>query len=137
MPEETIAWENEKATRANDEANKNWRGGFPKDRRTKTMISLRETKDSRLVVDLVTKCNDQWLNSHCRACTEPWQANTDWRLTIDVGKIVGYMTKYVNKTESSSNARTARMMFSTMRRTMTEDGATVDKTLRRLMTKVC
>ena len=30
-----------------------------------------------------------------------WWANMDMQLTIDLGKVIGYMTKYVTKSEAS------------------------------------
>jgi hypothetical protein len=50
--------------------------------------------------ELHSRCNDRWLNSYIRPIMEVWRANMDMRLTVDVGKIIDYMTKYVTKAET-------------------------------------
>ena len=37
--------------------------------------------------------NNRWLNSHMDPLMKVWQANMDMPLTIDLGKVIGYMTK--------------------------------------------
>ena len=54
-------------------------------------------------LEMIPKANDRWINSHCVPIFEVWLANMDMRLTIDVGKIVDYMTKYMTKSEKIAN----------------------------------
>ena len=75
------------------------------------------------------------VNSNNRIFIEYWQANIDFRLTIDVGKIVGYMTKYVNKTETNNNARSLNILFSMLKKSCVESPST-EATLKRMMSKV-
>src|SRR5210317_1597690 len=54
---------------------------------------------------------DAFLNSHCRPLLCTWMANMDFRLTIDIGKIIGYMTMYVTKNEKLHTPRTRRLFL--------------------------
>ena len=63
--------------------------------RTKTYLITR--------LELLTKCNDVWLNSYCYPIMQGWQDNMDMWLKIDMGKITDYMTKYIIKSEKLSN----------------------------------
>jgi hypothetical protein len=47
-----------------------------------------------------SKRNDGWLNSHMEPIMKVWRSNFDLQLTIDLGKVVGYIIKYVNMTEA-------------------------------------
>jgi hypothetical protein len=60
--------------------------------------------------ELHSRCNDGLLNRYVRPIIEVWHANMDVCFTVDVGKIIDYMMKYVTKAEtaSSSTARDCR-----------------------------
>jgi hypothetical protein len=119
------------------------RGGFPHELRGKTIVRVlqkkKQSKDGRKEInssiELLTKRNDCWLNSHSRPFMDVWNANIDFRLTIDVGKIISYMTKYVTKTEACHTPRTRRLLFSCLSR-VSQDGSDTAVILKRLMTKV-
>ena len=102
---------------------------------SKTMLKVRELKSGRRVLELITACNDGWLNPHNRPILTAHRANMDFRLIIDVGKVMGYMTKYVTKTESAPNNRSKRLLMSVFKRA-TKDNPTIDKILTRLMSQV-
>ena len=72
------------------------------------------------------------MNPHCRVFLEQWQANIDFRLTIDVGKIVLYMTKYVTKTETSK--RSTSLMLCNLQKLCDEGNDQPLKILSKLMT---
>ena len=59
----------------------------------------------------------------------------DVQLTIDIGKILGYMTKYVSKSEASTTAGAQRMIRRVLK-SATEQGQSVNQTLRRTMGKL-
>jgi hypothetical protein len=89
------------------EGNTFCRLAFPQKLRANSVLAVKQsvlTKGGHHTsVEIVSKRNDKWLNSQCRPLFQHWQANIDMRLTIDVGKIVAYMTKYITKTETNSN----------------------------------
>lgn len=45
-----------------------------------------------------------WLNSYMPAAMGVWKANMDIQITIDLGKIEDYITKYVTKSEDGLTA---------------------------------
>ena len=59
----------------------------------------------------------------------------DVQLTIDIGKILGYMTKYVSKSEASTTAGAQRMIRRVLK-SATEQGQSVNQALRRTMGKL-
>ena len=115
--------------------NDNCRGKFPRCKTSLTRLQVRELKTGRCVIEIVVATNDGWLNPHCRPLLYHHLANIDFRLTIDIGKIAGYMTKYVTKTESNENNRSRKQLLSTFKKA-SEGNATVAKTLTRLMNQV-
>jgi hypothetical protein len=52
--------------------------------------------------EIVFKCNDRWLNSHCIAGFLGWGANIDMSILIDSTSVIEYVAKYCNKTETAS-----------------------------------
>ena len=66
---------------------------------------------------------------------EVWRANMDFRLTLDFGKVIGYMTKYVTKQESMSKAGTQRMIRNVLNKTI-ENGKPVHHALKKTMGKL-
>lgn len=115
--------------------NKNCRGDFPRDEAFHTRLHVKELKSGRCVIEIVLATNDTWLNPHCRPLFYHHGANMDFRLTIDIGKIAGYMTKYVTKTETNENSRSRKHLLSTFKKA-SDGNPTVAKTLSRLMNQV-
>ena len=81
---------------------------YPQKLRANSVLAVKQTVMTKkgghhTSVEIVLKRNDKWINSHCRPLLQHWQANVDMRLTIDVGKIVAYMTKYITKTETNTH----------------------------------
>ena len=92
-------------------------------------------KVHRMNFDMVSKRNDMWLNSHLRPFLESWKANVDFRLTIDIGKITAYMTKYVTKAEQLSS-KGAQSLMRRMVNSVVESGQTIQSGLKRTMGKL-
>ena len=118
-----------------DENNRHCRGAFPRSIVKYTKIMVRETATGRRILELVTRCNDGWLNPHNRPLFESHKANMDFRLIIDVGKVLNYMTKYVTKTETAPNNRSKRMLMAMFKR-ITAGNPSIDKILSKLMSQV-
>lgn len=87
-------------------------------------------------IRLQSKRNDGWLNSTFRSIAEVWNANMDWQLVLDKGMVTEYMTKYVTKSDFSTDAGLQRLMKSVYRQTVTEQGRSSQACLRRLMSKL-
>ena len=62
---------------------------------------------------------------------ECWLVSIDFRLTVDVGKIVGYMTKYVTKPEAS-RTKGAQAMINRVLNSTVDEGQTVQAGLKRV-----
>jgi hypothetical protein len=92
-------------------------------------------KQTKTSFELITAWNDCWLNSLCVPIMEVWRANMDFRLTLDFGKVIGYMTKYVSKQESTSKAGTQRMIRNIVNKAM-DDGKPVHHALQKTMSKL-
>lgn len=67
-------------------------------------------KTHRVQLEIKSKRNDQWLNSHMEHLMPVWRANMDIQLTINLGKVVGYMTKYVTTSEAAMTKIAQRMI---------------------------
>ena len=65
-----------------------------------------------------------------------WGANMDWQLILDPGMVIDYMTKYVTKSDMSSNKACTSLMKSLFDKTVTEEGRSVQSLLRRIMSKL-
>ncbi|CAJ1945762.1 unnamed protein product [Cylindrotheca closterium] len=88
-------------------------------------------------MELYTKRNDWFLNPHCRPLMASFMSNMDIRLTIDVGKVIGYMTKYVTKPEALHSRRTRNFFFNALNNATEGGEATSVRTaLNRLQTTV-
>jgi hypothetical protein len=118
------------------------RFSFPQDITNQTCVSIKETtmgnganKHKKAAVEIVLAQNDCWLNSHCVPLMEVWRANMDFHLTLDFGKVMGYMTKYVTKQESMSKAGTQRMIHNILNQSI-EDGKPVHEALKKTMGKL-
>jgi hypothetical protein len=85
--------------------------------------------------ELHSRCNDRWLNSYVHPIMEVWRANMDMRSTVDVGKIIDYMTKYVTKAETASSS-TARHAIGNVMKSSLTSGRSVQSTLRTAMCKL-
>lgn len=86
-------------------------------------------------LELVPGRNNSWLNSHFRPVFESWRANVDFQLIIDVGKVTGYMTKYVTKTGTRVTQHVASMMKKILSATI-EGNEMVVMALKRTMSKL-
>jgi hypothetical protein len=119
------------------------RSNFPHEERpTKSHLKIRQFKRSKqgdldYRLEMIPIRNDSWLNSHIRSFTEVWQANTDWQLIVDIGKVADYMTKYVTKNETISTKNFSRMIARIMSMT-SADGSQIDSIskLKRVMAKL-
>ena len=86
-------------------------------------------------LEVMAKRNDQWVNSHCVPILSVWLANNDVQLTIDIGKIIGYMTKYVTKVEPGMTRGLINMTRRLLTQTM-HAGQSVQLGLRRVMSRL-
>jgi hypothetical protein len=64
-----------------------------------------------------------------------WRDNMDVRLTIDLGKIVQYMAKYVTKAESTTTKEGTNLMQCVMKDNLA-NGSTVKTVLKKAMNKL-
>ena len=98
----------------------------------------RNPKSERLtyVLDIVEKRNDGWLNSHIRPVIEVWQANVDFQLVIDSGKITSYMTKYVTKAEPNLTRKSMKTAAAAILDKCIEEGLPAVVALKRIMTRL-
>jgi hypothetical protein len=64
-----------------------------------------------------------------------WRANMDVQLTIDLGKIVQYMAKYVTKAESTITKGGEALMRRVIKDNL-NNGSTVNTVLRKAMNKL-
>jgi hypothetical protein len=118
------------------------RFSYPQEIATHTCVAMKETtvgkgadKHNKVAFEIVSARNDCWLNRHCIPLMEVWRANMDFRLTLDFGKVIGYMTKYVTKQESISKPGTQRMIRSILNQTV-ENGKSVPHALKKTMGKL-
>ena len=86
-------------------------------------------------IELVTRRNDRHLNCHVRVFFECWQANIDFQIILDSGKVCEYMTKYVCKCEPSSIRMLLYMMRKISEKAML-DGQPMSSVLTRVMGKL-
>jgi hypothetical protein len=82
------------------------RFGFPKPVQNKTTLEKELVGEKRKHVEseLVTRRNDERLNSHNRVMLENWRANVDLQVIIDEKACARYMTKYAAKGEPRSKS---------------------------------
>ena len=126
-----------------DTSNEACRFDFPKEINMTCRVVVTEytvTKRSgdlevRVKLDVMPVRNDQWLNSHMAPLMTVWRANMDIQLTIDIGKVVGYMTKYVTKTEASMTKGARRMVTRILESTV-DEGQSVGCALKKVMGKL-
>jgi hypothetical protein len=86
-------------------------------------------------IELITPHNDRWINSFMPTLMGYWRANMDVRLTIDLGKIVQYMAKYVTKAESTTTKEGTKLMRRVMKDNLA-NGSTVKTVLKKAMNKL-
>ena len=70
------------------------------------------------VLEMSSKRNDGWLNSHMEPIMKVWRSNFDLQLTIDLGKVVGYIIKYVNMTEAKMSWKNQRLLQAILTKTV-------------------
>ena len=93
------------------------------------------TKEKCVKLEIKPRRNDRWLNSHNAVIMRVWHANIDMQLMIDLGKVVGCMTKHVTKSEASTTKGAQKMMSRLLTRCL-DDGNSVQCTLRKTMGKL-
>ena len=55
----------------------------------------------RVRFEMLSKRKNGWLIDNMSPLMRVGRANFDMRLTIDIGKVIGYMNKYVTKLEAA------------------------------------
>ena len=65
---------------------------------------MKGEKNKSVECTLVTKQNDERMNSHNRVMLENWQANVDLQVIADENECARYMTKYAAKGEPQSKS---------------------------------
>ena len=90
------------------------------------------TPQVKFRVEIVCRINDRFFNSHIRPIIECWQANIDFQLVLDVGKVVDYMTKYATKSEITKTRSVAKMM-KTLLNDAIDKGKGVNTVLKKVM----
>jgi hypothetical protein len=109
---------------------------YPMPIRESTMVAIKQwTGKDKMIhssIEILPRRNDAWVNSHNRSIMEVHAANFDLRLTIDIGKIMGYMNKYINKSESCTTPGAMRMMKRLMKANL-EQGSDSTRVLKQTM----
>jgi hypothetical protein len=116
---------------------------YPKDLCEKTHMAVKQyrvklkdgNEEIRCQLEMKPKRNDGWLNSHMDPLLTLWRANFDLQLTIDVGKITNYMTKYMTKSEAKQSKGAQAMIRRIMRQAL-DEGKSTEYVLRRTMAKL-
>ena len=82
------------------------RFGFPKPLQEETTLEkeLVGEKKKHVESELLTRRNDERLNSHNRVMLENWRANVDLQVIVDEKACARYMTKYAAKGEPRSKS---------------------------------
>ena len=82
------------------------RFGFPKplEKETTLVCELKGKKNKSVECALVSKRNDERMNSHNRVMLENWRANVDLQVIVDENACARYMTKYAAKGEPRSKS---------------------------------
>ena len=89
-----------------------------------TITVFEKNYQLRYEIDIVSKRNDRWLACHPRHLLENWQANIDFKTSLDIDKVLRHITKHVTKYEHDLTKGITAMMRSTLRKTIT-DGLSV------------
>jgi PIF1-like helicase/Helitron helicase-like domain at N-terminus len=117
---------------------KSCRFDYPKTLCESTHIAIKEYKkkeETKAKIEMVSKRNDRWLNDFMIPAMDVWRANFDMRLTIDLGKIIGYMTKYMTKAEMGNTKQTQKTMKAIVSQGLAQGQSTV-QILRKQMGKL-
>jgi hypothetical protein len=116
---------------------------YPKDLCEKTHMVVKQFRvknkdgshDVRHQLEIKSKRNDGWLNTHMDPLLTLWRANFDLQLTIDVGKITNYMTKYMTKSEAKQTKGAQAMIRCIMRQAL-DEGNSTEYVLQKMMAKL-
>ena len=125
------------------------RFGFPMKCQDRTHLAIKEhivTKRSKdassnvictvntleYTIELCTKRNGNWLNSHSKPMLQAWMANMDMRLVCNIGKVVQYLTKYITKTEMTMS-NSVQFMIARFMKSSLNNGNDVISVLRSTM----
>jgi len=95
----------------------------------------KEEKEKRVKLEIKSKRNDRWISSHMDPLMTVWRANMNVQLTINLGKVIGYMTKYVTKMEVSLTKGAQAMMARVLTKSIA-DGHCAQHALRKGMGKM-
>ena len=68
--------------------------------------TVQEIREARVKASLITKRNDDRINSHNRVMLQDWRANVDLQAIIDTDQCIRYMAKYATKGEPRSQPAT-------------------------------
>jgi len=108
------------------EMNNNCRFHYAKELSECTHIAIvmtaKETLENEEIsskAELLTRRNDRWINSYMPSVMRVWRANMDVQLTIGLRKIVGYMTKYITKSEATMTWGSKNFICRIMRDSLT------------------
>ena len=83
------------------------RFGYPQELREESSdIVFQQISGNKIRATLVTKRNDNRINSHNRVMLQHWRANVDLQIVVDVDACARYMAKYIAKGEPRSEPAT-------------------------------
>ena len=70
-----------------------------------------------------------------RCIFEVWNANMDFQLVVDIGKVVDYLTKYVTKQEPAAKTSISKLLKNILTK-QKSNNCNMTSTLKRIMTKL-
>jgi hypothetical protein len=86
-------------------------------------------------LEIKSKWNDGWLNMHMDPLLTLWHANFNLQLTINVSKIMNYMTKYMTKSEAKQTKGVQAMIHCVMCQAL-DEGKLTEYILQKMMAKL-
>ena len=69
-------------------------------------LTVQQITEARVRASLITKRNDDRINSHNRLMLQNWRANVDLQAIVDTDQCIRYMAKYATKGEPRSQQAT-------------------------------
>ena len=67
--------------------------------------TVQEISEARVKASLITKRNDDRINSHNCVMVQHWRTNVDLQAIVDTDQCIRYMAKYATKGEPISSIR--------------------------------
>jgi hypothetical protein len=99
-------------------------------------VKLKDGKDEVCnQLEMKSMQNDGWLNTYMDPILTLWCANFDLQLTIGVGKITNYMTKYMTKSEAKQTKSAQAMICCIMHQAL-DEGKLTEYILQKMMAKL-